>query len=88
MKKSVFLLLIIFFSLQSYGQYRWELSGGITNSGLSLENTETSRGTGFYVNAGYGYLMGVRSKTSIVFSIEALQRKSKAEFNYDEKSGE
>lgn len=76
MKKSLFLLAVLIFSFQSYSQYRWELSGGITNSSLSLENAETSRGTGFYVNAGYGYLMGVRSKTSIVFSLEALQRTS------------
>ncbi len=76
MKKIILLVFAIAFSITSYGQYRWEVSGGATFSKLNLDNTETSTGTGFYLNAGYGYLMGVRARTSIVFSLEVLQRNS------------
>ena len=76
MQKKLFFLLLVVIGTTSYSQYRWEFSGGITNSGLNLDNVETDRGTGYYINAGYGYISGVRAKTSIVFSIEALQRNS------------
>ncbi len=74
--KRVLVLLFITFSITSYSQYRWEVTGGATFSKLNLDNVESSSGTGFYVNAGYGYVMGVRARTSIVFSLEVLQRKS------------
>ena len=76
MNKFLFLVITLFFITTSYSQYRWEFSGGITNSSLNLQDVETDRGTGYYFNAGYGYISGVRAKTSIVFSIEALQRNS------------
>jgi len=79
MKKIAFFILFITLSITSYGQYRWEVSGGATFSNLDIENAETSRGTGFYFNAGYGYVMGVRAKTSIVFSLDLLQRNSEIE---------
>ncbi|MBQ0735362.1 outer membrane beta-barrel protein [Aquimarina celericrescens] len=79
MKKIVFFLLFTAFSLTSYAQYRWEVSAGATFSDLNLDNVETERGTGFFINAGYGYVMGVRAKTSIVFSLDLLQRKSEIE---------
>lgn len=66
-------------SIATYGQYRWEVSGGATFSKLDLETSETTAGAGFYVNAGYGYLMGVRARTSIVFSLDLLQRTSEIE---------
>ncbi len=76
MRKIVFLLLFIAFSWTSYGQYRWEVTGGATYSTLNLENAETNGGVGFFFNAGYGYVMGFRAATSIVFSLDLLQRKS------------
>ncbi len=76
MKKIILLVLFITVATSSYGQYRWEVSGGATFSKLNLDNIETTGGTGFFVNAGYGYLMGVRARTSIVFSLDLLQRKS------------
>ncbi len=76
MKKIILLALLLMVSVMSYGQYRWEVSGGATFSKLNLDNVETTGGTGFFVNAGYGYLMGVRARTSIVFSLDLLQRKS------------
>ncbi|MBW1295176.1 outer membrane beta-barrel protein [Aquimarina litoralis] len=76
MKKTVFFILLVAFSISSYGQYRWEVTGGITSSSLNIENADSNRGVGFHFNAGYGYVMGVRAKTSIVFSIEVLQRNS------------
>ncbi|MCK8519952.1 porin family protein [Aquimarina sp. D1M17] len=79
MKKLVFFVLLIMCITTSYGQYRWEVSAGPTFSTLNLDDAETSSGTGFYVNAGYGYLMGVRARTSIVFSLELLQRTSEIE---------
>ncbi len=79
MKKIVFFILFTTLSITSYGQYRWEVSGGATFSKLNLDDVETITGTGFYLNAGYGYLMGVRAKTSIVFSLELLQRVSDIE---------
>ncbi len=81
MKKNILIALIAMFSITSYGQYRWEVSGGITNSSLNLDNVDTNRGTGFYFNAGYGYVMGVRAKTSIVFSVEVLQRNSEIDLS-------
>ncbi|GAA4277458.1 porin family protein [Aquimarina mytili] len=74
--KKLLILIFITISFASYGQYRWEVTGGATFSKLNLDNVESSSGTGFYVNAGYGYVMGVRARTSIVFSLEVLQRKS------------
>ncbi|MDY8135613.1 outer membrane beta-barrel protein [Aquimarina sp. 2201CG5-10] len=79
MKKIVFFAILMALSFSSYGQYRWEISGGATFSKLNLDNTETSSGTGFFFNAGYGYVMGVRAKTSIVFSLDVLQRNSEIE---------
>ncbi|UZO79696.1 outer membrane beta-barrel protein [Aquimarina sp. ERC-38] len=76
MQKLLFFIGCLILYTGSYAQYRWELSGGITNSSLNLENTETTSGIGYYLSAGYGYISGVRAKTSIVFSIEALQRSS------------
>lgn len=79
MKKIVFFILLATISLSSYGQYRWEVSGGPTFSKLNMENFDTSVGTGYYLNAGYGYLMGVRAKTSFVFSLDLVQRASEIE---------
>ena len=76
MKKILFYITIALLTITAEAQYRWEFSGGITNSGLNLENVDTNRGTGYYFNAGYGYISGMRAKTSIVFSLEALQRNS------------
>ncbi|SEK57627.1 Outer membrane protein beta-barrel domain-containing protein [Aquimarina amphilecti] len=76
MKKLIFFILLIAASTTSFAQYRWEVSGGLTSSSINIENADSNRGTGFYFNAGYGYVMGVRAKTSIVFSIEVLQRNS------------
>ncbi len=60
----------------SYGQYRWEVSGGALYSTFNVDSGDTDAGVGFYVNAGYGYLLGNRARTSIVFSLELLQRNS------------
>ncbi len=79
MKKLIFLIAFTLFSITSYGQYRWEVSAGGTYATLSLDDEETNSGVGFYFNAGYGYVMGVRAKTSIVFSVDALQRTSEIE---------
>ncbi len=79
MKKIIFFTLLAVLTTSSYAQYRWEVSAGATFSDLSLDNIETDRGTGFFVNAGYGYVMGVRAKTSIVFSLDLLQRNSEIE---------
>ncbi|WP_299216548.1 outer membrane beta-barrel protein [uncultured Aquimarina sp.] len=76
MKKLIFFILFTVISFSSYGQYRWEVTGGITSSSLNVENSDNNRGVGFHFNAGYGYIMGVRAKTSIVFSVEILQRNS------------
>ena len=76
MKKIVFFLLVLGCTTSFYGQYRWEVSGGATFSKLNLDNIDSSTGTGFFLNAGYGYVMGVRARTSIVFSLEILQRSS------------
>ncbi|MBQ4801897.1 outer membrane beta-barrel protein [Aquimarina sp. MMG015] len=76
MKKLIFFILLVAISATSFGQYRWEVSGGLTSSSINIENADSNRGTGFYFNAGYGYVMGVRAKTSIVFSIDVLQRNS------------
>ncbi|MHA7059088.1 hypothetical protein ACWGOQ_0017815 [Aquimarina sp. M1] len=76
MKKLLFFIVLATISITSYGQYRWEVTGGLTNSSLNIENADSNRGTGFYFNAGYGYVMGVRAKTSVVFSVEILQRNS------------
>lgn len=86
MKKNILLLFIAFMALQTKAQYRWELSGGIVNSNLSFENADSSGGVGYYFSAGYGYVMGVRAKTSIVFSLEALQKNSDltSSFNFGE----
>lgn len=86
MKSILFFIVLLSLSVTSYGQYRWEITGGITNSSLSLEDEDTNRGTGFYFNAGYGYVMGVRAKTSILFSVEILQRNSEI-LNQSEFSG-
>ncbi|WP_062058042.1 outer membrane beta-barrel protein [Aquimarina longa] len=77
MKKNVFFILFAILSIASYGQYRWEVSAGATFSKLNLDNVETTGGAGFFVNAGYGYVLGVRARTSIVFSVDLLQRTSK-----------
>ncbi len=79
MKKTLLFIAFVAFSITSYSQYRWEVSGGATFSTLNLDNAETSNGTGFYINAGYGYVMGVRARTSVVFSLELLQRVSEIE---------
>ncbi|WP_109301100.1 outer membrane beta-barrel protein [Aquimarina sp. AU474] len=79
MKKIIIFLVLTVCAVTSNAQYRWEVSAGPTFSTLNLDDVETSSGTGFYVNAGYGYVMGVRAKTSIVFSLELLQRKSEIE---------
>ncbi|WP_378173355.1 hypothetical protein [Aquimarina sp. SS2-1] len=79
MKKLVFFILLTTISVTSYGQYRWEVSGGPTFSKLNFENVDSEIGTGFYFNAGYGYLMGVRAKTSFVFSLDLVQRSSEIE---------
>ncbi len=79
MKKIVFFILLATISVTSYGQYRWEVSGGPTFSKINLDNLDTEMGTGFYLNAGYGYLMGVRAKTSFVFSLDLVQRSSEIE---------
>ena len=80
MKKLIFFTLFIAFTATSFGQYRWEVSGGAAFSKFNFENFDSETGTGFYFNAGYGYVMGVRAKTSIVFSIEVLQRNSEVDF--------
>ncbi len=79
MKKIILFVVFIALSTSSYSQYRWEVSGGATFSKLNLDNAETSSGAGFFINAGYGYLMGVRARTSIVFSLDLLQRNSEIE---------
>ncbi|MFD2562587.1 hypothetical protein [Aquimarina rubra] len=79
MKKLIFFILLTVISFSSYGQYRWEVSGGPTFSKLNFENVDSEIGTGFYFNAGYGYLMGVRAKTSFVFSLDLVQRSSEVE---------
>ncbi len=79
MKKLILFVVFIALSTSSYSQYRWEVSGGATFSKLNLDNAETSSGAGFFINAGYGYLMGVRARTSIVFSLDLLQRNSEIE---------
>ncbi|KAA1243690.1 outer membrane beta-barrel protein [Aquimarina sp. RZ0] len=79
MKKIAVFILLALLSVSSYSQYRWEVSGGLTSSSLDLGNVETNRGVGFYVNAGYGYLSGVRAKTSFVFSLDLVQRSSEIE---------
>ncbi len=79
MKKIVFFILFVTISITSYGQYRWEVSAGGTFSKLDFNEIETTGGTGFFVNAGYGYVMGVRAKTSVVFSLDLLQRTSEIE---------
>lgn len=76
MKKIVFLIAFFVITTSSYGQYRWEVSGGPTFSKLNLEGIDSSSKVGFYLNAGYGYVMGVRAKTSIIFSLDLLQRTS------------
>ncbi|WP_103863939.1 outer membrane beta-barrel protein [Aquimarina sp. I32.4] len=85
-KKIAIFVLFTVISITSYGQYRWEVSAGGTFSKLNLDNTETTGGTGFYVNAGYGYVMGVRARTSIVFSLDLLQRNSEIEGQGDAKT--
>lgn len=77
MKKITFLILFTFLSTITYSQYRWEVSGGLVRSKINLENTTTDYGNGFYLNAGYGYVMGVRARTSIVFSLDFLQKSSR-----------
>ncbi|WP_108867295.1 outer membrane beta-barrel protein [Aquimarina aquimarini] len=85
-KKIAIFVLFTVISITSYGQYRWEVSAGGTFSKLNLDNTETTGGAGFYVNAGYGYVMGVRARTSIVFSLDLLQRNSEIEGQGDAKT--
>ncbi|WP_299437171.1 outer membrane beta-barrel protein [uncultured Aquimarina sp.] len=80
MKKTLFFILLATISITSYGQYRWEVTGGAAFSKLSFEDVDSEYGTGFFFNAGYGYVMGVRAKTSIVFSVEVLQRNSEIDF--------
>ncbi len=81
MKKILVLIACVCFGITSYGQYRWEVSGGPTFSNLSLgDDTDSEVGTGFYINAGYGYLTGVRARTSFVFSLDLLQRSSEVTF--------
>lgn len=77
--KKTFLLAFFLCSTAIIAQYRWEVSGGPTFSTLNLDGADTSSDTGFYFNAGYGYVTGVRAKTSFVFSIDFLQRKSDIE---------
>jgi len=72
-------MVLMIISVSSYGQYRWEVSGGLTSSSLNVDNIDTNRGAGFYLNAGYGYLSGVRAKTSFVFSLDLVQRTSEIE---------
>ncbi|WP_281986625.1 outer membrane beta-barrel protein [Aquimarina aggregata] len=77
MKKIVFFIFLTALCTSSYAQYRWEVSAGPTFSSLSLDSPSAvsdGTGTGFYVNAGYGYVTGVRAKTSFVFSLDLLQR--------------
>ncbi len=80
MKKLIFLgLFTLILSTESYAQYRWEVSAGATFSKLNVDgpNLESGdSGAGFFINAGYGYVMGVRAKTSLVFSLDLLQRNS------------
>ncbi|WP_378188206.1 hypothetical protein ACE939_07075 [Aquimarina sp. W85] len=76
MRKIILFVCLIFIVSISSAQYRWEVSAGATFSKLNLDNIDTNRGTGFYINAGYGYMLDDRAKTSIVFSLEALQRRS------------
>ncbi len=79
MKKLVFFILFIAVSMTSYGQYRWEVSAGATFSKLNIDAPgfdSGSSGAGFFINAGYGYVMGYRAQTSIVFSLDLLQRNS------------
>ncbi len=86
MKKVVLITVFTFLSITSYGQYRWEISGGPTFSKINLDNVDSEIGTGFYFNVGYGYLMDPRAKTSIVFSIDLLQRSSEIETRDDVKA--
>ncbi len=79
MKKTVFLIFFAAISMVSYGQYRWEVSGGATFSKLDYGTNETNWGVGFFINAGYGYILDVRARTSIVFSADLLQRTSEIE---------
>ena len=74
--KKIFLVAFLLCSVVTFAQYRWEVSGGPTFSTLNLDGADTSSGTGFYFNAGYGYVTGVRAKTSFVFSLDLLNRKS------------
>jgi len=77
MKRILFVVLIILFSFNSYSQFRWEVSGGITSTTLQIDTSgDTGMGYGFYLNTGYGYVTGYQAKTSFVFSLEYLQRNS------------
>ena len=77
--KKIFLVAFLLCSVVTLAQYRWEVSGGPTFSTLNLDGADTSSGTGFYFNAGYGYVTGVRAKTSFVFSLDLMQRKSEVD---------
>lgn len=73
--KKLFFLALILCATFAQAQYRWEFTGGITSSKLNGD-LEGSNGTSVYLNAGYGYVSGIRAKTSVVFSLEYLQRTS------------
>ncbi|MFC5045830.1 outer membrane beta-barrel protein [Aquimarina hainanensis] len=77
MKRIALLLVLIISSMASYGQYRWEVTGGLLRSKMDHQNVETVFSNGFYLNAGYGYMLDNRARSSIVFSFELLQRNSK-----------
>jgi len=76
MKKVILSFIFLGLAFTSYSQYRWEVSAGPSFSELKLDGVETEKGTGFFLNAGYGHVMGVRAKTSIVMSLDLLQRTS------------
>lgn len=74
--KIILFVSFVVLSLSSYGQYRWELTGGATYSDLKLDNADVTPGTGLSANIGYEYVMGVRAATTFVFSLDAHQRSS------------
>ena len=69
-------MIVLGYSISSYSQYRWEVSAGPTISTFNMDIGDSSSKVGFYVNVGYGYVSGVRAKTSIVFSLDLMQRNS------------
>ena len=74
--KNLFFIFFGFVGVASYAQFRVELTGGPLFSTINLENAEVESGVGYQINAAYEYLTDERARTSFVFSLEMLQRKS------------